>query len=292
VLKSMTGFGMHEHAGQICRIHVEVKSVNNRYGDIVFHMPRGLSPLEDALRKQITGTIQRGRVDVFIDVTRIGASERKINVDKELALAYHKALNDISDALHLPRPDDVYAISQYPEVLCVAEDTPALELYADDVQQTVAIALTALLAMRTAEGDHIYEDLKKRLLALGDMIRQLQTLAPAVVAGYRQRLTDFLESIIGETVDADRILQETAIFADKINFTEEIVRLASHLAQFETAIDKEAGPVGRKLDFIVQEMNREINTVASKANSADIAAVVVAIKSEIEKIREQIQNIE
>ena len=292
MLKSMTGFGMHEHAGQICRIYVEVKSVNNRYGDIVFHMPRGLSPLEDSLRKQITATIQRGRVDVFIDVTRMGGTDRKINVDKELALAYHKALNDISDTLHLPRPDDVYAISQYPEVLCVAEDTPVLELYADDVQQTVAIALRDLFAMRTAEGDHIYDDLKKRLLALGDMVRQLQELAPAVVAGYRQRLTDFLESALGEMVDDDRILQETAIFADKINFTEEMVRLASHLAQFETAIEKEAGPVGRKLDFIVQEMNREINTVASKATSADIAAVVVAIKSEIEKIREQIQNIE
>lgn len=292
MLKSMTGFGMHEHAGQICRIHVEVKSVNNRYSDIVFHMPRCLSPIEDALRKHIAGVIQRGRVDVFIDATRISGGDRKINVDKDLALAYHKALNDISDALHLPRPDDVYAISQYPDVLCVDEDTPALELYAEDVQQTLAAALSDFLQMRMAEGNHIYDDLKERLLALGDMVCQLQQLAPLIVDGYRQRLTAFLESTIGETVDADRILQETAIFADKINFTEEIVRLASHLAQFETAIDQETGPVGRKLDFIVQEMNREINTVASKANSADIAAVVVAIKSEIEKIREQIQNIE
>lgn len=292
MLKSMTGFGVGDYDSESYKIHVEVKSVNNRYNDIVFHMPRLLNPLEDQMKKFIAGFVGRGKVDVFIAFTDATGEHKKIRVDKKLAVAYHKALNEISDLLRLARPDDVHQIAQYPEVLGIEENILDLDLFKGPFRQALEQAMTQFMAMRTAEGLHIYKDLAMRLDELAEIVTVIEKHAPQVVADYRERLQNLLAAYAMQDVDQTRVIQEVALFADKANVTEEIVRLKSHFKQFRRAIDETEGAVGRKLDFIVQEMNRETNTIASKANSAEIARLVVDMKSEIEKIREQIQNIE
>lgn len=290
MLKSMTGFGLGDYENENYRIHVEVKSVNNRYRDILCHMPKVLNCLEDSIKKQIGSVISRGKVDLFISFEEKNGGDKKIRVDKKLAISYHKALNEISDLLRLPRPDKVQQIAEYPDVLIVEEAPFDVENFRQPVFHTLAEALEAIGVMRAAEGSHILQDLQSRLQKLQDLSIKIEGLAPGVVAEYKLRLRQFLETEIKE-IDETRIIQETSVFADKINFTEEIVRLRSHFKQFAHAL-QEQEPVGRKLDFLVQEMNRETNTIASKANAAEIAHLVVDMKSEIEKIREQVQNIE
>ena len=290
VLKSMTGFGVNDYESEAYKIHVEIKSVNNRYSDIVCHMPRALNPLEDDIKKCVSASVLRGKVDVFIAFVEADGGHKKIKVDKKLVMSYHKALNEISDLLRLSRPDAVYQIAQYPEVLTVEDEFLDLAAFKTPLMETLEKALAQLMSMRTAEGQHIDEDLQQRLEQLTDLVDATEVHAPQVVAEYRQRLQQLLAAELANADEA-RVIQEVALFADKVNFTEEIVRLRSHFKQFRQALD-ETDAVGRKLDFIVQEMNRETNTIAAKANSATIARFMVEIKSGIEKIREQIQNIE
>jgi len=290
VLKSMTGFGVNDYESEAYKIHIEIKSVNNRYSDIVCHMPRTLNSWEDDIKKCVGGSILRGKVDVFITFAEADGGHKKIKVDKKLVMSYHKALNEISDLLRLSRPDAVYQIAQYPEVLTVEDEILDLEQFKTPLMETLENALAQLMVMRVAEGRHMYEDMLDRLEQLVRLADATEAYAPQVVAEHRERLQQLLATELA-TADETRVIQEVALFADKVNFTEEIVRLRSHFKQFRQALD-EPDAVGRKLDFIVQEMNRETNTIASKANSATIARYVVEIKSGIEKIREQIQNIE
>ncbi|WP_094602701.1 hypothetical protein SPSIL_025170 [Sporomusa silvacetica DSM 10669] len=294
MLKSMTGFGRGEYIDSTHRIVVEIKAVNHRYNEIVIRMPKTLGSLEDRIRRTIANTILRGRIDAFITVDEYGEKKKAVRVDKELAMAYHNAMRDLAGLLEIPSTDNIYHLSKYPEVLKVEEVTEDVECLWPKLLTAIEGAIGNLMKMREAEGSNIEQDLEARVDKLQTYIATVEERAPQILVEYREKLLSRMRELLaaaGAEPDETRLLQETAIFADRTNFTEEIVRLKSHLAQFHTTI-KSPEAVGRKLDFIVQEINRETNTIASKANDSTIANVVVEIKSEIEKVREQIQNIE
>ena len=291
MLKSMTGYGEGTAESADWKIRVEVKTVNQRYLDIAFHTPKLLNPEEAHMRSAIKANVARGKLDLFITMEDLREKRATIRVDKALARAYHQALNEMSDLLHVPPPDDVATIAAYPDVLRVEEQTSFDgEAVLDEA---LGNALVHLNAMRQAEGANLETDFLGRLETLSAFVEKLKRLAPEIVASYRDRLkTTVAELLAAEDIDETRIIEETALYADKVNFTEEIVRLESHFAQFRQIVADADGAVGRKLDFLIQEMNREANTIGSKCQSAEAAQTVVDMKSEIEKLREQVQNIE
>ncbi len=294
MLKSMTGFGRGEYIDSTHRIVIEIKAVNHRYNEIVIRMPKTLGSLEDKVRRSIANTILRGRVDAFITVDEYDEKKRTVRVDKELAMAYHNAMRELAGVLDMPVTDNIYHLSKFPEVLKVEEVAEDIEQLWPKLAAATEAAVANLMKMRETEGTNIERDLLERVDKLYKYIAVVEERAPQILVDYREKLLHRMRELlaaVGAEPDETRLLQETAIFADRTNFTEEIVRLNSHLAQFQATV-KSPDAVGRKLDFIVQEINRETNTIASKANDSAIANVVVEIKSEIEKIREQIQNIE
>ena len=292
MLRSMTGFGAAETENESYKVHVEVKSVNQRFLDLAFHMPRLLNVWEDELRNRIKEKAARGKMDVYVTLVDKREMEACVRVNHGLAKGYHGALNEISDLLHLPRNGDVTAIAAYPDVL-VMEERTSLEGCEEVLFPALEQALESLDAMRQREGMNIQQDFQQRLAELESMVDKVSALAPEIVEAYRQRLQKMMAELLADKdFDETRIIQETALYADKVNYTEEIVRLKSHFQQFRQMVAAAEGPVGRKLDFLIQEMNREANTIGSKANNAAAAQIVVDIKSEIEKIREQVQNIE
>ena len=291
MLKSMTGFGAAVVENDDYKVTVELKAVNQRFLEMNFHMPRQFGQWEENLRQLIRQAAARGKVDIFVNYVDKRESKSTIRVDKGLALAYQSAMNELSDTLHLPRPDSAAMFAGFPDVLQV-EQSAELDGLQPVLEDALQQALKAFDDMRQREGAHIAEDFEQRLVKLEGMRQQLITLAPAIVEERRQHLQEVLaEALAGKDFDETRIIQETALFADRVNYTEEVVRLESHIAQFRQ-IMAAGEPSGRKLDFLIQEFNRETNTIGSKANSKDAAQLVVDMKSEIEKIREQVQNIE
>lgn len=291
MLKSMTGFGAGKAENADFKVRVEIKAVNQRYLEQNFHMGAALNAMEPALRAEVARHAARGKLDIYIDYVDRRALGCEIHVNAGLAQAYQNALNEISDSLHMARPDDAVAIAGYPDVLQV-ERTGDLQAMEPLLLTALREALEGLDAMRRREGAHIEQDFAQRLETLKGDVAALRELAPKIVDAYRARLEKTLSALIGDKVDETRLIEETALYADKVNFTEEVVRLDSHFAQFGSLIRESQEPVGRKLDFLIQEMNRETNTIGSKANAAEAAQIVVAMKSEIEKLREQVQNIE
>ena len=291
MLKSMTGFGAAVLETDDYKVTVEIKAVNQRFLELNFHMPRQLGQWEENLRQLVRQTAARGKVDLFINYADKRESKSSIRVDKGLALAYQSALNELSDTLHLPRPDSAALFAGFPDVLQV-EQTTELDGFQPVLEEAMGKALAAFDTMRQREGAHIAQDFEHRLTRLETMRQQVIELAPSIVAERRQHLQEVLaDALAGKDFDETRVIQETALFADRVNYTEEVVRLESHIAQFRQIMAADE-PVGRKLDFLSQEFNRETNTIGSKANSKDVAQLVVDMKSEIEKIREQVQNIE
>ncbi|MEG6585986.1 YicC/YloC family endoribonuclease [Dendrosporobacter sp. 1207_IL3150] len=294
MLKSMTGFGRGEFIDSGHRFIVEIKAVNHRYNDIVIRMPKNLGSLEDKIRRRVANTLLRGRIDIFITMDEYSKSKRTVRVDKELAIAYHNALRDLADLFSTSLNDNIYQIAKYPDVVKIEDDAEDVNELWPKLVSAIEVAIENLLSMRLAEGENISEDLIIRINKLEDCISQIEERAPKILTEYRERLLGRMRDLlvsVGSEPDETRLFQETAIFADRSNFTEELVRLRSHLSQFRSTIQSDEA-VGRKLDFIVQEINRETNTIASKANDYTVANIVVEIKSEIEKVREQIQNIE
>ena len=292
MLKSMTGFGAGDRENDSYRIHVEIRAVNQRFLEVSFRMPRCMFAWEDAMRKCIKKSAARGKLEVQIVFEDKREQAASIRVNRGLALAYQKALNELSDLLHVARADDIAAVAAYPDILSV-EENRSMEGLEEILLPALEDALQGLNAMRCKEGEHLEQDFSMRLEILEHLTDEVEVMAPSIVADYRKRIEKTLSELLSaEEIDETRIIQETAIYADRVNFTEEIVRLRSHFAQFRS-IQQEAGePVGRKLDFLMQEMNREANTIGSKANQAAAARIVVEMKSEIEKLREQVQNIE
>ena len=292
MIKSMTGFGAGDAETTDFKVHIEVKAVNQRFLETNYHMPYSMNMFENQLTKKIKEYASRGKLDINIRFQDLRDKAVTVKVDKGLVAAYGQALQEISSQLELSAPVTAAQIASYPDVLKLNEENADSEAAQPVLMQAMEQALESFVAMREAEGQNIQRDLLARIGTLENFVGELEKLAPEIVAAYRQRLENLLrEYLAKEDIEESRIIQEVALFTDKVNYTEETVRLRSHFDQFRQIIT--AGePVGRKLDFLIQEMNREINTVASKANSAGAAQFVVDVKSEIEKIREQIQNIE
>ena len=290
----MTGFGRGEFLDGEQRFLVEIKAVNHRYNEFSIRMPKKLGPLEDKIRRKVAQQLSRGRIDIFITFDEYVHANRRVRVDKELAIAYYNALSELAELLETPLQDSLQQIARYPEVIQTEDEANDVENLWPKLDQAIAAALENLMQMRRNEGSSLANDLNARLDALLEQIVKVEERAPLVLEEYRQktlsRMKDLLQSV-GAEPDESRILQEAAIFSDKISIAEELVRLQSHVKQFRATLQK-SDAVGRKLDFLVQEINRETNTIASKANDYTIASLVVDMKSEIEKMREQIQNIE
>ena len=299
MLKSMTGFGRGEYEDESFSITVEMKTVNHRYNEVAIRLPRFLNPLEDRIRKTILKTVNRGRIDVFINADYTSSDNCSLKVDKNLAAAYHKALQEVGEAIGasdvtINGAVELLHIARCPEVINVKEGFFDVETVWPKVKQAVEQAVANLVAMREAEGGNIYGDFIYRADLIAAKLAEIEERSPKVVEEYQARLSERLNNLLEEhniAVEPERLLQEVAIFADRTSITEEIVRLKSHIKQFKIIIASDQ-PVGRKLDFLIQEFNREANTIASKANDYTLAQIVVDVKAEIEKIREQIQNIE
>ena len=293
MLKSMTGFGAGLAETEDFRAAIEVKAVNQRYLDLDVRMPHVLDPFLELMKNKVKEYASRGKLTVSVQFFDKREHVREIRLDKPLAIAYHKALNEISDLLHLPRPDDVQAISAYPGVLTAMETQDGLEGADEVLLSALEQAMVQFTEMREKEGENLKADFLKRVDLLSSQVEEVAALGPEIVRQYRERLEATVkEALEGAEIDEARIIQEVAIYSDRVNFTEEIVRLRSHFEQFRNILENAEAPVGRKLDFLSQEMNREVNTTASKANNVCAAKIAVEMKSEIEKLREQVQNIE
>lgn len=292
MLKSMTGFGAGERENDSYRVHVEIRTVNQRFLEMGFRMPRSMFQFEEAMRGCIKKQVARGKLDVSVAFEDRREQAATIKVNSSLALSYQKALNELSDLLHFARADNVASFAAYPDVLSV-EENRSMEGLDEVLIPAIEDALQGLNDMRRREGENLECDFLKRLEILEQLTDKVEALGPEIVTEYRKRIEKTVKELLSsDNIDESRIIQETAIYADKVNFTEETVRLRSHFGQFRSILGTEGEPVGRKLDFLIQEMNREANTIGSKANQAEAARIVVEIKSEIEKLREQVQNIE
>ena len=290
----MTGFGRGVYSDEEVKFVVEIKTVNHRYNDIFIKMPKTLNQLEDKIRTTITSKIHRGRVDISISMEMFNSSNKKVNVDKKLAIAYDNVLRELAVALEIPYTTALLEIAKQPDVLVITEDEADITIFADKLNLALTAAVENILQMRTIEGQNIKNDLLSRVCKLEELVSTIKVQEPIITNDYRDKLLVKVKEFINDSnvvVDEGRLLQEVALFADRINFTEELVRLSSHFIQFKTNLEV-SEPIGRKLDFIVQEINRETNTIASKANDFTVANIIVELKSEIEKIREQIQNVE
>ena len=288
--RSMTGYGAGTAETPDYRITVEIKAVNQRFLEIAPHIPRAFGAWENDLREAIRTRVARGKLDVYVNFEDRSEKQYDVHVNEGLARAYYAALGKVARAVDAPLSDGVRMIAEYEGVISVSEQTDitgARAVFLDAVAQ----ALAALDAMRLAEGAHIARDFEKRLARLEQQRAQVKELAPQIVADYRTHLAEVLAEFKEVTPDETRLVQEAALYADRVNITEELVRLASHFAQFR-AILAEEEPVGRRLDFLLQEINRETNTIGSKVSNATAQQIVVAMKNEVEKLREQVQNLE
>lgn len=298
MIKSMTGFGRGEYTDGKRNMVVEIKTVNHRYADITIKMPRRYSFAEDKIKSAIKAHIRRGKADVFIMVENIGDSDVSVQINEELAKQYLEKMVSLRDALGEPEGfNDQLSLLQIAGLPDVIKTTPAAE-DEEEIMQALLIptmqAAQNLDKMRAAEGEKLAEDLLAKGENLKTLLDQIAVRAPQVATDYTAKLRERITELIGNSVQIpeDRILVEAAIFADKCAIDEEITRLNSHIMQLRDIVSTSNQPDGKKLDFLVQEMNREANTIGSKANDITITGYVLDLKSEIEKIREQVQNIE
>lgn len=291
-MNSMTGYGRASMERDGRQLTIELKSVNHRFLDISFRMPRSFSFLEDDMRRQIGASLARGHVDVFVTYRNLRSDAKTVIADTALALAYQAALQSLHGALDAAADDrTLMNYARLPDVLVITEaeeDQDALRALVNDCMQA---SIGEICAMRAREGESLAADLARRLSSLETIAETIHQRYPDTIRAYEARLRERIGELIASSVDEQRLLTEVAIMADRSAVSEELVRLKSHIAQMrETLCFKES--VGRKLDFIVQELNREVNTVSSKSQDIPITQAVVAAKAEIEKMREQVQNVE
>ena len=288
----MTGYGRGEAVLNGRTITVELRSVNNRYLDCTVKLPRFYVFAEDAIKARVQQHISRGKVDVFISIGQSEAGDVKISVNKPVADGYYAALCALRDTYGLRDDISVGLLSRFQDVFLVEKTQEDLEAVSADLCQVLELALADFDAMREREGEKLLQDVRGRADTIAALTAQVEERAPGIVRDYRAKLEAKMAEVLQNTqLEASRILTEAAIFADKVAVDEELVRLRSHLSQLEHMLSA-GGAVGRKLDFLIQEFNREANTIGSKCGDIETARVVVDIKAEIEKIREQIQNIE
>jgi len=292
MIKSMTGFGRGEWQGEEKSIIVEVKSFNHRYLDISPHLPRRLNPLESRVRNLVKMRLSRGRIEVAVQVDDSSPGEQKLELDFALAKDLYQALRALQEGLGIQGEIRLETLANFREIFKRQEVETDLEQEWSFLQPALEGALGRLEQMRREEGLALREDFLHRLAAVDKMVREVEEKSPAILRAYRDRLAERVQELSGGLpLDEARLAQEVAYLAERSDITEELVRLRSHLHQFREMMD-DAKPVGRKLDFLLQEINREANTIGAKGSDAGIAGVVVGIKSELEKMREQVQNVE
>lgn len=294
MIKSMTGFGRGEFSDGKRSVTVEIRTVNHRYCDIAVRMPRRYSFVEDKVRKAIREKIRRGKADVSVLVENITESDVTIRLNEPVADQYIENLNRLKNEFRLDGEISLSLIAQMPEVLKQIPDVEDEDEMTRCILTPVLQAVENLEEMRAAEGRKLAQDLLMRADLIRGLVSRIETKADDVPKEYAKRLRDRIGELLEGSVEIpeDRIMVEAAIFADKCNITEELTRLKSHMDQMKTIITESSGADGKKLDFLVQEMNREANTIGSKANNLEITSLMLQIKAEIEKIREQVQNIE
>lgn len=292
MIKSMTGYGSGKAELGGKTFTVEIKSVNSRYSDFSIKMPRIYTFLEDPVRKAASARINRGKVDIYINVESSGDDDSVVKVNEALAREYLEGLRTLSAALNISSNATAETFLRIPDVFTVDKADEDEALILKTVLDALSIALDGFDSMRIAEGEKLAGDLREHLGFILNATGEVEKRSPEIVLEYRARIEERMRDILGSaTYDETRLLTEVAIFADKVNVNEETVRLKSHVDQFSKMLD-EGGSVGRKIDFLIQEMNREINTIGSKSNDLDVARIVIDVKAEIEKLREQIQNVE
>lgn len=292
MLKSMTGYGRSEAVIGTKKITVEIKSVNHRFSDYNIKVPRQFGFLEERLRQEISRFIARGKVDIYVSIESCGEADKIVSINMELAENYISSLRELAKRFDIKDDLSVSSISAFGDIFHSEPKRDDEDELWSAVKGVLEPALEAFTAMREREGGRIEEDLRARIEYMKELAAKIDERSPETVERYRERLyTKIRELLEDRDIDESRILTEVAIFADKVAVNEEIVRLGSHYDEFYKIIDG-GEPAGRRLDFLIQEINREVNTIGSKASDIEIAKLVVTLKGEIEKLREQIQNIE
>ena len=290
---SMTGFGRGEYKNDNYHFLVECKTINHKYCDINVRLPRKISFLEDKIRNYVKSFVKRGRVDLYIKLDLIGSEDVNLKFDDKLASQYVGILNEIKEKFNLQDDISVMSIAKFPDIVKCEEKEEDEDLYWGMLKEALDMALERLGQMRRAEGEKLAQDTLERCDILKDLLNEIEKYSDTVVNEYREKLNVRINEILDNPsiIDENRLAQEVAIFADKSSITEEIVRFRSHIEQLKNTVVKNDS-IGRKIDFLIQEMNREVNTTGSKSSNIHITNLVVEVKSELEKIREQIQNIE
>jgi uncharacterized protein (TIGR00255 family) len=292
MIKSMTGYGSAKGAVGELKISVELKSVNNRYLDVSVRMPRSFLFAEDAVKAAVGKHISRGKVDLFVSVDSSDADSMTVKVNEPLLRGYIEAIRHISAEYGLSEGLGAVSVSRFPDILSVEKKELDAEAISEGIVAVTEEALRDFDAMRLREGEKLCADVLEKLAAIELLVAKVEQEAPKTVEAYRVRLREKMSELLSSAaIDENRILAEAAIYADRIAVDEETVRLRSHMSQLRGMLAG-GSPIGRKIDFLIQEFNREANTIGSKCQNSDIAHTVVELKSEIEKIREQIQNIE
>lgn len=291
MIKSMTGFGRGKYENEGRSYTVDIKSVNHKYTDISVRLPRFLNSEEDKVRKRISSAISRGKVDVLISFENYSSKGTNIRINKELAKEYIKELRSLAEETELQFNVDVIDISKFPEILKI-EDTQDEELIGKELMIAVDDALEKFISMREIEGKRLIQDIEERIYLIQNKVNEITAFSNTLVSEYMEKLKVRVNELLEPSmVDENRLMQEIVIFSDKSSIEEELTRLKSHMSQFLELI-KQSSPIGKKIDFLIQEINREVNTIGSKANCLEITNRVIEIKTEVENIREQIQNIE
>lgn len=291
-LLSMTGYGSAKGSVEGQEITVELKSVNNRYLDCSVRLPRNFLFAEDTVKQAVSAGVSRGKVDVFVSAQASQESGTVVSVNEELARGYRDAVARIAETLGLESGLNAFSLARFPDVLTVERRELDKDEAAAALSEITAKAVEEFNAMREREGERLRRDMLGKLETIEGLVSVVEERSPQTVKEYRERLEARLRDILADrSLDEQRVITEAAIFADRTAVDEETVRLRSHIAQFRTMLE-EGSPIGRKMDFLVQEFNRESNTIGSKCSDASLAKVVVDLKSEIEKIREQLQNVE
>lgn len=292
MIKSMTGFGRCEITENDRKYTVEMKSVNHRYLDVNIKMPKKLNFFESAIRAELKNYISRGKVDVFITYEDFTENNTTIRYNKEVATEYLKYLKEMAEDFQLDNDIRVSTLSRYPEVFTMEEQTMDEEELWKGLQKAIKGAAESFVQTRIVEGENLRDDLIQKLDNMLGLVDFISKRSPQIIKEYRERLLSKIQDMLGDVqVDENRLLTEVTIFADKVCVDEELVRLRSHIETTKKTL-MEGGSIGRKLDFIAQEMNREANTTLSKSNDLEISNCAIELKTEIEKVREQIQNIE
>ncbi|MCR5088858.1 MAG: YicC family protein [Oscillospiraceae bacterium] len=292
MILSMTGYGSAKGRAAGLGLTLELRSVNNRYLDLNVRMPRGFLFAEDCLKSCIQSRVSRGKVDVFVTLDSDAGADALVHVNAELASSYRAAVQRIGEIHGLPDSITALDLARFPEVLSLEKQEVDKELFLSELKELADAAVDDFNAMRVREGERLKEDLLSKAERMEALVGEIEQRAPETVRIYRNRLEQKLREVLGDTsLPEERIVTEAAVFADRVATDEELVRLKSHLSQLRGMLDS-GSPIGRKLDFLIQEFNREANTIGSKCQDSAIAYLVVDLKSEIEKVREQVQNIE